>query len=179
MNINFQGLIPQDFNDNSHVWVYQSNRPFTVQEVIEIEILLHSFTKEWKSNGIAVKGYANLFFGHFIILIADESATGIRGFNADDSIRLIKNIEQDYKVELFDRLMLAFIIQERIQLLPLAGLNLSIEKDLITPDTLYFNNTILTKRELLNKWIIPVKASWLSIRLLEKNAFELSHDSRN
>jgi len=179
MNIDFQGLIPQDFNDNSHVWVYQSNRSFTIQEAIEIEILLHNFTKKWTSNGIAVKGYANLFFGHFIILIADESATGIRGFNADDSIRLIKNIEQDYKVELFDRLMLAFIIQERIQLLPLAELNLSIEKDLVTPDTLYFNNTILTKRQLLNKWIIPVKESWLSIRLLENKTIELSHESRN
>ena len=179
MNINFQGLIPQDLNDNSHVWVYQSNRPFTIQEAISIEVLLHNFTKEWKSNGIAVKGYANLFFGHFIILMADESATGIRGFNADDSIRLIKNIEQDYKVELFDRLMLAFIIQERIQLLPLAGLNLSIEKDLVTPDTLYFNNTILTKRELLNKWIIPVKKSWLSIRLFEKEDHRMSHESLN
>ena len=179
MNTNFQGLIPQDFNDNSHVWVYQSNRPFTLQEAIAIEVLLHKFTKEWKSNGTAVKGYANVFFGHFIILIADESATGIRGFNADDSIRLIKNIEQDYKVELFDRLMLAFIIQERIQLLPLAELNLSIEKDLVTPDTLYFNNTILTKRELLNKWIIPVKESWLSIRLFEKEGHRMSHESLN
>jgi hypothetical protein len=179
MNINFKDLIPHDFNDNSHVWVYQSNRYFTIQEAIEIEILLHNFSKEWKSNGIAVRGYANLFFGHFIILIADESATGIKGFNADGSIRLIKNIERDYKVELFDRLMLAFIIHERIQLLPLAGLNLSIEKGLVTPDTLYFNNTILTKKELLNKWIIPVKDSWLSIRLLENKTSELSHDSLN
>ena len=140
---------------------------------------MHNFTREWKSNEIAVKGYANLFFGHFIILVADESATGIRGFNADDSIRLIKNIEQDYKVELFDRLMLAFIIQERIQLLPLSKLNSAIETDFIRPDTLYFNNTILTKRELLNNWIIPVKESWLSIRLFEKEEHRMSHESLN
>lgn len=179
MNINFQSLIPHDFNDNSHVWVYQSNRAFTIHEVIQIEMRLHNFTKEWKSNGIAVKGYANLFFGHFIILMADERATGIKVFDADDSIKFIKSIERDYNVELFDRLMLAFIIQERIQLLPLAELNLSIEKDLITPDTLYFNNTILTKKELINKWIIPVKESWLSVRFLEHKISEMSHGSHN
>jgi len=179
MNVNFHSLIPRDFNDNSRVWVYQSNRVFTQSEALQIEELLKNFSRDWKSHGTPVKGFANLFFGQFIILMADETAMGVSGCSTDSSVRFIKNIEQDFQVELFDRLMLAFIIQERIQLLPLAGLNLSIEKDLVTPDTLYFNNTILTKRELLNKWIIPVKESWLSIRLFEKKAFELSHDSLN
>jgi hypothetical protein len=169
MNINFQDLIPQDFNDNSHVWIYQSNRGFTIREALQIEELLQNFTKNWKSHGTPVKGYANLFFGQFIILMADETAMGVSGCSTDSSVRLIKNIEQDFHVELFDRLMLAFIIQERIQLLPLSQITGYLENGLITTDTLYFNNTILTKKELLNKWIIPVKESWLSIRVLEKN----------
>jgi hypothetical protein len=68
MNINFQDLIPQGFPDNSRVWVYQSSRAFSEKEVLEIEKLLHSFTKEWNSHGSPVKGFANLFFGRFIIL---------------------------------------------------------------------------------------------------------------
>ena len=50
MNINFQGLIPQDFNNNSRVWVYQSNRAFTVNEALEIEKLLQTFV----ANGTAM-----------------------------------------------------------------------------------------------------------------------------
>ncbi|MEP6928312.1 MAG: hypothetical protein ABI834_11775 [Ginsengibacter sp.] len=169
MNINFQDLIPHDFNDDSHVWVYQSNRAFTIQETLQIEELLQNFTKEWKSHGTPVKGYANLFFGQFIILIADETAMGISGCSTDSSVKLIKNIEQDFQVELFDRLMLAFIIQERVQLLPLSKISSYLENGLIATDSLYFNNTILSKKELLNNWIIPVKESWLSIRILEKN----------
>jgi hypothetical protein len=169
MNINFQDLVPVDFNDNSHVWVYQSNRRFTIKETIKIEELLQNFTKGWKSHGTPVKGYANLFFGQFIILMADETAMGVSGCSTDSSVRLIKNIEQDFHVELFDRLMLAFIIQERIQLLPLSQIASYLENGLIGPGTLYFNNTILTKKELLNNWIIPVKESWLSARILEKN----------
>src|ERR1700712_472671 len=165
MNINFQDLIPIDFNDNSHVWVYQSNRNFTIKETIQIEELLRNFTKSWKSHGTPVKGYANVFFGHFIILMADETAMGVSGCSTDSSVRLIKNIEQDFQVELFDRLMLAFIVQERIQLLPLSKMAGYLKDDIIQTDTLYFNNTILTKKELIDSWIIPVKDSWLATRI--------------
>jgi hypothetical protein len=32
----------------------------------------------------------------------------------------------------------------------------------VDENTLYFNNTILTKAELETKWIIPLKDSWLA-----------------
>lgn len=165
MNINFQDMIPADFDNNSRVWVYQSNRKFTVKEAVQIEELLLNFSSEWNSHGSLVKGYANLFFGQFIIVMADETNTKVGGCSTDSIIRLIKNIEKDFHVHLLDRQLLAFIVKERIQLLALEEVNYSIESDFITPDTLYFNNTILTKKDLLNHWIIPVKDSWLAGRI--------------
>ena len=165
MNINFQELIPQDFHNNSRVWVYQCNRQFTVNEALQIEKFLANFSEEWNSHGNAVKGYGNLFFGQFIIFMADETNVKVGGCSTDSSVRLIKNIEQDFQVQLLDRQLLAFIVKERIQLLPLKQVNYFIENGLITPETLYFNNTILTKKELLQHWIIPVKDSWLAGRI--------------
>lgn len=165
MNLNFQYLIPTEFDDNSRVWVYQSNRQFDVKESLKIEDILKNFCKDWNSHGNSVRGYANLFFGHFIIVMADESLTKVGGCSTDSSVRLIKSIEQDFNVQLTDRLLLAFIIQERIQLLSLEEINLSLEDTLITGNTLYFNNTILTKKDLLTNWIIPLKKSWLAKRL--------------
>ncbi len=164
MNLHFQNLIPEDFNDNSRVWIYQCNRLFTLSEALQIEELLEDFTKTWLSHGAKVKGYANLFFGQFVILMADETATGVSGCSTDSSVRLIKNIEQDYQVNLFERQMLAFVVKERIQLLPMEQLNYAIENNFINGDTLYFNNIVQTKEELLNRWLIPVKESWLAKR---------------
>jgi len=164
MNLHFHSLIPENFNNNSRVWIYQSNRLFTLDEAIQIEELLEDFTKTWLSHGAKVKGYANLFFGQFIILMADESATGVSGCSTDSSVRLIKNIEQDYNVNLFDRQTLAFVLKERIQLLPMDQLDNAIADEFINADTLYFNNTVQTKNELLNRWIIAVKESWLAKR---------------
>ncbi|MEO5648374.1 MAG: hypothetical protein ABIR03_00460 [Ginsengibacter sp.] len=165
MNINFQDLIPQDFDENSRVWIYQSHRSFTVNEAVHIEELLENFSKEWNSHGDSVKGYANLFFGQFIIIMADETYTKLGGCSTDSSLRLIKSIEQDFQVQLLDRQLLAFIVKERIQLIPMEKINDALENKIISPDTLYFNNTILTKKELFYHWIIPIKESWLSGRI--------------
>ena len=165
MNIHFQELIPGDFDDNSRVWVYQSSRVFSLSEALQLEKQIASFIKEWNSHGSLVKSYSNLFFGQFIVMMADETHVKVGGCSTDSTFRFIKNIEKEYNVQLLDRQTLAFIVNEKIRLIPLALVNYSIDHNLITPETLYFNNTILTKKELVNNWIISVKNSWLALRI--------------
>ena len=164
MKLNYQELLPADFHPQSRVWIYQSNRLFTLSEALQIEDLLKDFVTNWKSHGTPVKGWANLFFGQFIILMADESATGVSGCSTDSSVRLIKDIEQHFKVNLFDRQLLAFLHKDKVQLLPLSQFRFAIDNNHIQPDTVYFNNTVQTKQELEEKWMIPVSASWLKSR---------------
>jgi len=165
MNIQYSQFIPENFNPQSRVWIYQGSRLFTIAEAFEIEALLKNFVDNWHTHGTPVKGYANLLFGQFIVLIADESQAGVSGCSTDSSVRVIKEIEETFKVHMFDRQMLAFIIKDKIQLLPFSQLNYGFQNGFITPDTLYFNNLVSNKEELLNKWIIPVKDSWLASRI--------------
>lgn len=165
MNIDFTEHLPSDFNENSRVWIYQSSRLFFISEALQMEDMLNDFVANWKSHGAPVKGFANLFFGHFIVLMADETATGVSGCSTDSSVHLIKSIEEKFKVQLFDRQNLAFVVKDKIQLLPLSQLEYAVANDFINANTLYFNNTVLTKKEMLAKWIIPVKESWLAKRV--------------
>jgi hypothetical protein len=164
MNLEYAQYIPDDFYPTSRVWVYQSNRLFTIGEAFEIEDILKEFLELWNSHGVPVKGYANLFFGQFLIFMADENATGVSGCSTDSSVRVVKKIESLFKVNMFDRQTLAFIIKDKIQVLPMAQLAYAIQNQFITPDTLYFNNLVNTKDQLLKDWIIPVKQSWLAKR---------------
>ena len=168
MNLNYQEHLPPDFADSSRVWIYQGNRLFLINEALEMETILQDFVAQWKSHGAKVKGYANLFFGQFIILMADETATGVGGCSTDSSVHMIKLIEEKFKVSMFERQNLAFIVKEKIQLLPLSQLDYAIENDFIDENTPYFNNTVLTKKELQDSWIIPVKDSWLAKRIMPK-----------
>jgi hypothetical protein len=168
MTIDIKEHIPEDFADSSKVWIYQSSRVLFMSEAFELEDMLKDFVSNWKSHGDTVKGFANLFFGQFIVLMADETQSGVSGCSTDSSVRLIKDIEQKFNVNLFNRMDLAFLIKDKVQLLPLSQLSYAAENNFINTDTLYFNNTVLTKKELLEKWIIPVKDSWLAKKIPAK-----------
>lgn len=169
MNWNYKELLPADFAADSRVWVYQSSRLFSMGEALQLEDLLNHFTANWKSHGTPVKGFGTLFFGQFIILMADENATGVSGCSTDSSVRLIKDIEEAFKVHMFDRLNLAFIIKDKVQLLPQSQVKYALENKFINEDTIFFNNVVQTREELETNWMVPLKDSWLGKRLL-KNA---------
>lgn len=165
MNFNYRELLPEEMDDSSRVWMYQSSRLFTVSEAIQIEEMLNEFVGSWNSHGVPVKGWAHLFFGQFILLMADEKASMVSGCSTDSSVRLIKEMENRFNTQLFDRQLLAFFIKEKVQLLPLSQLAFGAGNGFVEPETLYFNNTVLTKKELEHNWIIPVKDSWLASRV--------------
>ena len=162
MNLEYKNLLDKNFATDSRVWVYQGSRRFTLSETLSIEELLNDFIAKWLSHGVPVKGAGYLFFGQFIILMADEKATGVSGCSTDSSVRLIKDIEQRFGVNMFDRTTLAFVVKDKLQLLPLSQLQYALDNRFIDSNTLYFNNVVQTKEELESNWIIRVNDSWLS-----------------
>lgn len=165
MTFEYKHLIPENFSDHSKVWLYQASRLFTLGEALEIEDMLNEFVSGWMSHGAPVKGYANLLFGQFIVLMADETQTSVGGCSTDSSVRLIKSIETRFKADMFNRQNLAFIIKGKVQLLPLTQLQYAVANHFVDESTIYFNNVVLTKEELLNKWMIPLSESWLAKKM--------------
>lgn len=172
MNLDISEYIPEDFADNSRVWIYQASRPLTMGECLAAEPLLQDFVAKWNTHSNPVKGYANILFGQFIVLMADETTQYVSGCSTDSSVRLVKQIEEKLNVHFFDRQLLAFVAKEKIQLMPLSQLQYAIDHEFISPETLYFNNTVATKEELLTKWIIPVKDSWLNKKIKENSSIK-------
>jgi hypothetical protein len=166
MNFNYRELLPDEFDANSRIWIYQANRLLDLSEIGLIDIEIKRFTESWYSHGIKVKGYGNIFFGQFIILVADETASGVSGCSTDSSVHFMKETEKRINIHLFDRQLLAFLIEDIVHVLPISQLSYSVSNGLITSETLFFNNTVSTKKEFENNWIIPVKDSWLGSRIV-------------
>ena len=165
MNLEYKSLLKENSSLDSRVWIYQSSRLFTISEALAIEELLNDFTDKWLSHGTPVKGAGYLFFGQFTILMADEKATGVSGCSTDSSVRLIKDIEQRFGINMFDRTTLAFVVKDKVQLLPLSQLQYAFDNRFIDSHTLYFNNLVQTRAELENNWLVPIKDSWLSKKI--------------
>ncbi len=112
-------LIPPEFAGNSRVWVYQAAELLMVdKEEGEINEQLHQFYAHWQSHGTPVRGWAKLLFRQFIIVMADENDFTVSGCSTDSSVRVIISIERQYDVNFFDRMMLTFLVNGKVVLLP-------------------------------------------------------------
>lgn len=165
MKVHLPNILPAHFHPNSKVWIYQSDRLFTMPEIFSIEPYLEHFADHWTSHGAPVKGFATVLYGQFIVIMADESKTAVGGCSTDSSVHVVKEIEKMTGVQLFNRTLLAFWVKNKVQTIPMAQLDYALANGLLAKDTPYFNNLVSTKSEMEANWLQPIAESWLARKL--------------
>src|SRR3979411_169960 len=96
------------FSENSRVWVYQSNKKLTDEEVQQLQHQLDSFTIGWTAHNNQLKAKAEVRYNRFLILIVDETQAGASGCSIDKSVNFMKKLEQEFGINLFDRFNFAY-----------------------------------------------------------------------
>ncbi|NII81471.1 MULTISPECIES: ABC transporter ATPase [unclassified Pedobacter] len=150
------------FSPQSRVWIYQSDRKFTSIEETEILNKLAAFTNQWKAHGNELLAKAEIRYGFFIILTVDESQAGVTGCSIDSSVRLIKEIEQEYHVDLFNRFNIAYKVNGEVVVNSKEDFETLVNIKQVTPETIVFNNMVQNLAELESKWEVPFQNSWHS-----------------
>ncbi|WP_316736214.1 ABC transporter ATPase [Pedobacter aquatilis] len=148
------------FSPQSRVWIYQSNRQFNATEEKEILQKLEAFTSQWKAHGNELMAKAEIRYGYFIILTVDESQAGVTGCSIDSSVRIIKDIEQTYNVDLFNRFNIAYKLEGEVHVQGKEDFETLVNIKNVTPETIVFNNMVQTLQELETKWEVAFKDSW-------------------
>ena len=149
-----------NFHPESKVWVYQSDRFFSDQEMEYLHSLLSDFTKGWTAHQQQLKaGYA-IEHRLFIVLIVDESMAGASGCSIDKSVHLMKQIEGELGLNLFDRFRTAWRKQDEIQISDRNQLETLLDSGEVNGKTTVFNNLIKTYQEFQESWETPLENSW-------------------
>ena|SRR5690242_19877503 len=154
--------------DSARIWIYQSARKFTEAEKHTISETLTAFTNEWVAHGNPLKTSFTIFYDQFIVLAADENFNEASGCSIDGSVRVIKQIDQQFELNLFDRTNVAFK-KEYIEVINLNDLSKALGQGAWQHNTLTFNNVVRVKGELETAWILPANQTWLK-RYLTKIA---------
>lgn len=149
-----------NISENSRVWVYQSDRPFTNEEEQAIQKILNDFTSEWQAHGHALAALAEIYHHQFIVLSVDEQIAGATGCSIDKSVHLMKELESKFKINLFDRFRMAYKSGEDIINCSREEFEEQIKNGLVNGQTLVFNNLISRRKELESSWNIPLAESW-------------------
>ncbi|WP_316816120.1 ABC transporter ATPase [Pedobacter nyackensis] len=150
------------FSPQSKVWIYQSNRPLNSDEVQVIQQKLDDFTSQWKAHGHQLKAKAEIVHDFFIIFTVDEATAGVTGCSIDASVRIVKEIEQAYNIDLFDRFNIAYKIDDKVIVTNKEDFETLVNIKTVTPQTIVFNNLVQTLQEFETKWEIPFEQSWHS-----------------
>jgi len=164
MNIEYNHLLPEDFPPTARVWIYQASRLLGLSEAFLVEEKLEEFCAKWLSHGAKVAAKSFVFFGQFIVLVADETAVPVGGCSTDSSVHFLQALEKEIGISLFDRMSLAFVVKDKVEVIPLSQLSYALENQFISGDTLFFNNSVTSLDALRENWLIPVKESWISKR---------------
>lgn len=157
MYIAFDELPP-----HARLWIYQANRPFTEAEQAELAPLLKAFAADWSSHGKDLHASAVLLHDQFLVLANNESASSASGCSIDKSVNFVRELEGRFGVSFFDRTQLAFLKNDKVELVPMQELKNKVAGGEISENTLYFDTLVNNYGDLQANWPREAKSSWLS-----------------
>ena len=146
--------------DTSRIWIYQSNREFSSEEVNVIKFNAKKFIENWTRHGDDLKGSFTIVYNRFIVIAVDENFANVSGCSIDASVRFIQQIQSELNVDLLNKLHIAFKTNDDVNSVSLNDFRSFIASDKITHDTIVFNNLVNTKADFESKWEVPAKESW-------------------
>ena len=146
--------------EEAKVWVYPSSRKFYPNEIEGIESKLKDFLESWKSDDENFKASYQFLYNRFIVLFADDENSTLTNSDIDASVSFILGLQQEYEVELLDKMNACFKQGEYVQYKDLKDFKKLLKNKAVTAKSIIFDNLITTKVDFDNNWEIPLEESW-------------------
>ena len=148
--------------EESKIWIYQSNRKFSDDEMNEIETDLKVFVENWAAHGTGLTASYLLKYNRFIIFAVNQEHQMATGCSIDASVVFIQSLEQKYKVDLLDKMNVTFKVGEHVAHKTLIDFKKMAKDKAVTGDTIVFNNLVNNIAEFNESWETPAADSWHS-----------------
>ena len=145
---------------NSRVWVYSSNRKFIQKEIFSIRKDLENFLSNWTSHNQNLDTGFELRYDRFIIISVNQEINNASGCSIDNCVRFIKKLENKYEVDLLDKMNVIYKQDKHLYHKKLNEFISMYKNNLVSLNTVVFNNLVNTVGEYKLKWEVPVKESW-------------------
>ena len=154
-------LIPFDkMPDYTRVWVYQANKNLTDSEVQTIQQVLENQVVDWAAHGASLAGSFQVLHNRFVIVAVDEMQNQASGCSIDASTRWLKDLGNDLNIDFFDR-SVAYLQNSALQTVEIGKIKSLVTNEILTPDTLIFNNLVPNIQAFKNNWTVKASDSWM------------------
>ena len=144
----------------ARVWVYQANKNLTDSEVQIIQQILENQIDNWAAHGADLAGSVQVLHNRFVVVSVDEKQNQASGCSIDASTRWLKDLGAELNIDFFDR-SVAFLQNDELQTVEINKIKSLVTDDILTSNTLIFNNLVSNIKEFKDNWNVKASDSWM------------------
>jgi hypothetical protein len=148
--------------DSARVWVFAAAQPVVGADAETLLVSVETFIRGWVAHGTPVVGGFDWRYDRFLVVAADEEATGVSGCSIDSLFRTLKGCEGALGVSLLDSSLVFYRDQAgAVQAAPRAEFRELVAAEDVMEDTVVFDNTVGILGGLRHgEWERPLSESW-------------------
>jgi hypothetical protein len=148
--------------DHARVWVFAAAEPVVGSAADRLLADVDDFVQGWTAHGAPVVGGFDWRFDRFLIVAADERATGVSGCSIDSLFRTLKEMEKETGQALLDSSLVWYRDDAgAVRSVSRSGFRKMVEREEVGEGSIVFDNTVATVGALRSGgWERPLAESW-------------------
>jgi len=143
----------------SRIWVFQSKDQLDESTYNLIKKKISVFLENWKSHQKSFDSSFIIKYKTFIVVAADETNL-VSGCSIDSLINFVKSIEDEFEINLLDKLDVKYKIGNDINTANLNEFKKICENIGINDELIVFNNLVKNIDDFEKNWEVDIRKSW-------------------
>ena len=144
------------------IWIYTLSKQLSAEQEIELATRCQNFVSSWTAHDVSLDASYELYKHRLLIFKVDEANYNASGCSIDKQLRLVKELEEEFSVELLNRLLVAYETNDQVNVVKNNRIAELLENGIITANTLVFDNTITDAEDLKTNWKKPLSQTYLA-----------------
>ncbi len=143
----------------SRIWVFQSKDQLDESTYNLIKKKISVFLENWKSHQKSFESSFIIKYKTFVVIAADETNL-VSGCSIDSLINFVKSIEDEFEINLLDKLDVKYKIGDDINTANLNEFKKICKNIDINDKLIVFNNLVKNIDDFEKKWEVDIRESW-------------------
>lgn len=144
------------------IWIYTISQLLTEDQLTKLKSRCQSFVSTWTAHEVSLDASFELYKNRLLIFKVNEANYNASGCSIDKQVRLVKELEQEFSIELLNRLLVAYENNDEVLVVKQSEIAGLLQNGTISENTLVFDNTISQSTDLAGNWKRPLKETYLS-----------------
>ncbi|KFF20551.1 hypothetical protein [Chryseobacterium sp. JM1] len=142
------------------VIIYPASRPFETKEAKAITEKLFDFLATWAAHGKPLDSSFKIEKNQFIVVCVDEEKEMASGCSIDALGKIMREIDEQYQLGLFDRMKASFVHNGEVKTLKLQEFKAQVRSGELPKDIQVFDFSKNTYLDFLSHFVLPLEKSW-------------------